>query len=73
MTIIASCGHILTDQEGCGISVAYKDEYCDAEEGFKPCTVHAIFCNKCEREWRDKGLLFKDEAEASEWLSSQRI
>jgi hypothetical protein len=52
--------------------VIYKDETCDAIEGFKPCIVYACFCTECESSWQEQGLLFKDRDEAMEWLREQR-
>ena len=69
-SITASCGHKLADDEK-GEHVFYADETCDAVEGFIPCFVSALFCDRCASEWRAKGLLFADVEAAREWLDEQ--
>lgn len=69
-SITASCGHKLADDEDT-VSVWYADETCDAVDGFAPCTVYASFCPACATEWKEKGLLFADEAAADRWLDAQ--
>lgn len=70
-TITASCGHVLTDEEGIGISVISKGESIDHDAGrFVPALVYSQFCRACEEKWRADGLLFASEAEADEWLDS---
>jgi hypothetical protein len=72
-SITAACGHVLADDEGCGIPVIYQGESIDHYVGFVPALIYSTFCRACEAEWRSKGLLFKDEAEAEDWLDAQPL
>lgn len=44
--LIASCGHKCSET----ISVRYRDEVCDAIDGFQTCVVYAAFCPACAKE-----------------------
>jgi len=65
-SITATCGHKLRDDEA-GVPVYYKDQDC-GYDGFKDVLVYAWFCEKCEREWRERGDLFASQSEADAWL-----
>lgn len=70
-SITASCGHKLRDDE-VGVGVYYKESDCTAGEGFFDCVAYACFCEACEKEWRERGDLFANQAEADAWLDSVR-
>jgi hypothetical protein len=66
MSIIATCGHILTEEEGLGITIAVKD-YC--KDGSKA-IGYPTLCNKCLKWYRKKKLELKTEAEQERWLNA---
>jgi len=66
-SVTASCGHKLADDEE-GVDVMYGTDSCDAIEGFRPAVAYAHFCQKCAAEWKVKGWLFADQAEADAYL-----
>lgn len=51
MSVIATCGHELTEEEGLGIMIAIPDT---TREGDK-CTSYPVVCNKC-LEWYKKNV-----------------
>jgi formylmethanofuran dehydrogenase subunit E-like metal-binding protein len=67
-SVTASCGHVLAEGET-GVDVISGGEDCDAVDGFRPCLFYNHFCPKCAAEWRAKGWLFENEAEA--WMDAQ--
>ena len=70
-SITASCGHKLEDGDE-GQSIIYGGEDCDAVRGFSPCLFYAHFCTACAEQWRKDGLLFENDAVATQWLHNQR-
>jgi hypothetical protein len=71
-SITASCGHVLGPDEE-DVMVFYKDEDCDAVEGFHPVLISASFCQKCAAEWKADGVLFDTMEEGMAWLDSLPI
>ena len=71
MTIIGSCGHELTENDGehgLGFDVMYQSESCDALSGFHRSVTYASVCGKCLEQYREWGILFETEAESDAWL-----
>jgi hypothetical protein len=69
-SITASCGHRLTDEEGCGHSVMYQEWDCDAMSGYYPCVAYAQFCTKCRDDLVKQDYYLPDEEAAEKWLDS---
>ena len=67
-SIVASCGCTLKPDENT-VSVCYRDEACDAVEGFHPVLVYAEFCPRCTKTWAERGDLFSSKEEGELWLS----
>lgn len=73
MTILASCGHVLTDadgEDGMGHMVFYKSVNCDAIDGFKPCYAYACYCTKCRDDLKNSDEWLEDGEAADRWLDS---
>ena len=65
--IIASCGHAINDVDE-GVAVYWKEETCDAADGFSPALAYGTFCPKCASEWREKGWSFETREDGERWL-----
>ena len=66
MSVIAACGHKLTETEGLGITIPVKD-YC--KDGSKA-IGYPTLCNKCLKWYRKKKLELKTEPEQKRWLNA---
>ena len=72
MTIIGSCGHRLSNNDGehgLGISVMYQSENCDPISGFQRSITYASVCQSCRDQYAEWGILVKTEEEAMNWVS----
>ena len=66
MSIIASCGHLLTKEEGLGTTIAVKDYCRDGDKAI----AYPTLCNKCLKWYRKKKLELKTEEEQKCWINS---
>jgi uncharacterized protein YjhX (UPF0386 family) len=66
MSIIASCGHILTQEEKLGNIIAVKDYCRDGNKAVKHLTV----CNECFKYYQENKLELKTKREQEQWLNS---
>lgn len=67
MTIMASCGHVLTEGEEL-VSVALGGETIDAVDGILPCITYGSYCPACAAEaMRSENYLKDAEAEEQFW------
>ena len=66
MSVIATCGHTLTEEKGLGTTIAVKD-YC--KDGSKA-IGYPTLCNKCLKWYREKKLELKTEEEQERWLNA---
>lgn len=55
MSIFATCGHKLTDEEGMGTMVSTPDFTRKGE----PCLSYPTLCNKCLEEYKKEGLVIE--------------
>jgi hypothetical protein len=67
MTVIASCGDELTEEEGLGRSFYVKDY---AKDGSK-CVSYRVLCTKCITYYQDTGLILDTEEHEEAWLGSK--
>ncbi len=65
--ITASCGCKLTDAEGIGKDIVYKDH---ARDGSKVVT-YAVFCDKCFELYEKEGIILKTKQEENDWLQGK--
>lgn len=69
MTIIASCGHALADDEGpdgLGYPLALKATSAD----WSNAVHYVVFCEKCYLHAKEQGLILENEAEQMKYLNS---
>ncbi len=66
MSVIATCGHKLTEEEGLGTTIPIKD-YC--KDGSKA-IGYPTLCNKCLKWHRKKKLELKTDNEQERWLNA---
>lgn len=66
MSVIATCGHKLTEQEGLGTTIAVKDHCKDGSRAIG----YPTLCNKCLKLYRKKKLELKTEDEQKRWLNA---
>lgn len=67
MTIIASCGHVLTDddgEDGMGTQIAIKSW--SRENTEQVCYMNV--CTPCIQRYRDEGVLLEDQAAINAYL-----
>lgn len=65
MSVTATCGCVLTDEEGFGISIHIKGQCKDGSKSVDYVTL----CNKCLKWYRAKGLELKTKKERDKWLT----
>lgn len=68
MSVTASCGHVLTEEEDMGNSVSCGSYNREGERVI----VHQVLCDFCLSELRQHGVELKTEAEQKNWLMSNR-
>lgn len=69
MSIYATCGHLLTEEEGLGIDLSVKDTTIDySSESFVPCVSFGNYCKKCADELESGGLVLHDKEETDAYL-----
>jgi hypothetical protein len=64
MSIIATCGHTLSKEEGLGTTIAIKDYERDGSRSIS----YPTLCNKCLKWYRKKKLELKTKEEQDCWL-----
>lgn len=64
MSIIASCGHELTEEENMGNTICVRD----FDRSGKKVVCYTTLCSKCLSLYREKGLELKSEQEKNNWL-----
>jgi hypothetical protein len=64
MTIIATCGHTLTNEEGLGTTIAVKG-YENGEHIISYPTV----CDKCLKWYEKRHLILKTKKQQKQWLN----
>ncbi len=67
MTVIASCGHQLTEAEDLGIALHITGY--DREE--ERCIYYGSYCGRCARKFRAGGYVLETEQEWQDWLSGK--
>lgn len=67
MSVTATCGHILTEEEGLGTTIPIKDF---TKEG-DPAVSYPTLCNKCLRYYRSERMELPTEESRQEWLNSK--
>ncbi len=68
--IFLSCGCEYQDTMGdmIDLDIRYRDEGCDAIDGFYKCVAYASYCPACKSRIAD--LLIHSDAEEKAWLAS---
>ncbi len=66
MSVIATCGHTLTEEEELGTTIAVKS-YC--KDGSKAIDYPTV-CNKCLKWYRKKRFELRTEEQRERWLGS---
>lgn len=69
MTVVASCGHTLSEEEGLGITVFTKG-YC--KEGKKTIDYKSL-CIKCFKYYSENNLVLNTDNEKNTWVNGKRI
>jgi hypothetical protein len=64
MNITATCGHVLTEEEGLGTTLAIKGKDSDGSRYIS----HKTLCNKCVDWYRSKKLELPTEKDQNKWL-----
>ncbi len=65
MSVIATCGHTLTEKEGLGVTIAIKDHCKDGSQAIS----YPTLCNKCLKWYKKKNLELKTKQEQEDWLN----
>lgn len=65
MSIIASCGHILTDDENMGNTLCVKE----FDRLGKKALCYTTLCKNCFKSYEEKGLILKTKKEKDSWLT----
>ena len=66
MSVTASCGHELTEEEGLGTSIWVK-----GMDRQGKCIYYTTLCNKCLEQHRKEGLELKTQKERNDYLIKQ--
>lgn len=69
MSVIASCGHKLKDEENMGNTIYVKD----FDRYGKKVICYTTLCNNCLSIYREKGLELKSEQEKNNWIGFKQI
>ena len=64
MSVTASCGHILTEEEGLGTSIYIKE----VDRYGERVACYTTLCNSCLDFYRKEGLELKTEEEIHSWI-----
>ena len=73
MTIFASCGHQLTDDEGTGIHLALKTSAIDFElDAIVPVVSYGCYCSECAGAYEREGWVCHTWEEEREYLYSDK-
>lgn len=67
MSIIATCGHELTEHEGLGTTIAIKDYSRDGSRAIS----YPTLCDKCLKWYRKKKLELKTKQEQRKWFNAK--
>ncbi len=67
MSVTASCGHVLTEEEGLGTKMALKGT---CKDGSKCIDLRTV-CDKCANEYRKDGRELLNDAEVEHWYKTR--
>lgn len=64
MSVKATCGHILTEEEHLGTTISVKDYSRDGSKAIG----HPTLCNKCLKFYMESDLYLKTDEECLAWI-----
>lgn len=67
MSVTATCGHELTDEEGMGFMIAIKDYSRDGSRAIS----YPSLCTKCFKRCAKSDELLANKTEEEEWLNNE--
>ena len=69
MTVIATCGHVLADDEGPD-GMGWPLALADLDRRYERQVSHVMYCTRCSTWARaEPGLVLQDDAQIQAWLS----